>query len=142
MISADCYHPDRPLAKIINTPNINAIADEGSSFSSAFTPSPLCGPARAAIFTGMHPPYLSNGERTPVGMKVDLELDDIIFQDYLKRIGYTLKHTGKCHVGVEKFIRTFGENIHAWDRWGPPVEDDDRLFELPCRLRCSVAKVS
>ncbi|MCG9624426.1 sulfatase-like hydrolase/transferase [Vibrio mediterranei] len=128
MISADCYHPDRPLSKVINTPNINAIADGGTAFSSAFTPSPLCGPARAAIFTGMHPPYLSNGERTPVGMKVDLELDDIIFQDYLKRIGYSLKHSGKCHVGVEKFVRTFGENVHAWDRWGPPVEDDDRYL--------------
>ncbi|MGV2990665.1 sulfatase-like hydrolase/transferase [Vibrio sp. E150_011] len=128
MISADCYHPDRPLSQVIKTPNIDSIGKEGTSFASAFTPSPLCGPARAAIFTGMHPPYLSNGERTPVGMKVDLELDDIIFQDYLKRVGYSLKHTGKCHVGVEKFIRTFGENVHAWDRWGPPVEDDDRYL--------------
>ena len=128
MISADCYHKDRPLSQVIETPNIDQIAQEGTDFSNAFTPSPLCGPARAAIFTGMHPPYLSNGERTPVGMKVDLELEDNIFQDYLKRIGYTLKHTGKCHVGVEKFIRTFGENIHAWDRWGPPTEDDDRYL--------------
>lgn len=128
MISADCYHKDRPLSQVINTPNIDSIAEEGTSFNNAFTPSPLCGPARAAIFTGMHPPYLSNGERSPVGMKIDLELHDAIFQDYLKRVGYVLKHTGKCHVGVEKFIRTFGENIHAWDRWGPPTEDDDRYL--------------
>ncbi|MGD1391409.1 sulfatase-like hydrolase/transferase [Vibrio harveyi] len=140
MISADCYHPQRPLSGVINTPNIESIATEGTSFSSAFTPSPLCGPARAAIFTGMHPPYLSNGERTPVGMKVDLELDDIIFQDYLKRVGYSLKHSGKCHVGVEKFVRTFGENVHAWDRWGPPVEDDDRYLAYLANMGVQLPK--
>ncbi|MCV3264034.1 sulfatase-like hydrolase/transferase [Vibrio harveyi] len=141
MISADCYHPQRPLSGVINTPNIESIATEGTSFSSAFTPSPLCGPASTAIFTGMHPPYLSNGERTPVGMKVDLELDDIIFQDYLKRVGYSLKHSGKCHVGVEKFVRTFGENVHAWDRWGPPVEDDDRYLAYLANMECTVTKI-
>ncbi len=39
MISADCYHPQRPLSGVINTPNIESIATEGTSFSSAFTPS-------------------------------------------------------------------------------------------------------
>lgn len=140
MISADCYHSDRPLSKVINTPNIDLIKTAGTTFNNAFTPSPLCGPARAAMFTGMHPPYLSNGERTPVGMKVDLELDDIIFQDYLKNLGYNLKHTGKCHVGVEKFIQAFGENIHAWDRWGPPTEDDDRYLAYLADMGVSLPK--
>lgn len=140
MISADCYHKDRPLSNIIDTPNIDSLKDEGTSFSNAFTPSPLCGPARAAMFTGTHPPYLSNGERTPVGMKIDLELDDIIFQDYLKKVGYTLKHTGKCHVGIEKFIQSFGENIHAWDRWGPPVEDDDRYLAYLANMGIKLPK--
>ncbi|MFA0088661.1 sulfatase-like hydrolase/transferase [Vibrio sp. 10N.261.51.F12] len=129
MISPDCYRPDRPLSSIINTPNMDAIANSGTRFNRAYTTSPLCGPARAAMFTGMHPPYLTNGERAPCGMQVDLTVDDIIFQDYLKAEGYTLKHTGKCHVGVDKFVRTFGENVHAWDRWGPPVVDDDRYLE-------------
>lgn len=129
MISPDCYHPSRALSKVIHTPNLAAIADAGTRFDRAFTASPLCGPARASLFTGMHPPYLSNGERAPSGTIVDLEPSDIIFQDYLKAEGYVLKHVGKCHVGVEKFIGTFGENLHAWDRWGPPVMDDDRYLD-------------
>lgn len=130
MISPDCYFDTRPLSKVINTPNMNAIAEEGTRFNRSYTTSPLCGPARAAMFTGMHPPYLTNGERAPSGCQVDLHVDDVIFQDYLKSEGYVMKHSGKCHVGVDKFIRTFGENLHAWDRWGPPVTDDDRYLEF------------
>lgn len=129
MISPDCYHPSRELSRVIHTPNLDSIAQSGTRFDNAFTASPLCGPARASLFTGMHPPYLSNGERAPSGTIVDLEPSDIIFQDYLKAEGYVLKHVGKCHVGVEKFIGTFGENLHAWDRWGPPVMDDDRYLD-------------
>lgn len=129
MISPDCYCQSRPLANVINTPNIDSIIDGGVRFDNTYTTSPLCGPARAAMFTGMHPPYLTNGERAPSGSQVDLHTDDTIFQDYLKSEGYVLKHAGKCHVGVEKFIGTFGENVHAWDRWGPPVLDDDRYLE-------------
>ncbi|UTW10705.1 sulfatase-like hydrolase/transferase [Marinobacterium rhizophilum] len=129
MISPDCYLPSRPLSQHIETPNILSLLQQGHRFNNAFTPSPLCGPARAAICTGMHPPYLSNGERTPSGMKSDLEPGDLIFQDYLKQQGYNLKHVGKCHVGAPKFIETFGENLHAWDRWGPPVMDDDRYID-------------
>lgn len=129
MISPDCYSPARGLSNVINTPNLDEIAQTGTKFNQAFTPSPLCGPARAALFTGQHPPYLTNGERAPCGSQVDLKASDTIFQDYLKSEGYILKHTGKCHVGVEKFIRTFGENVHAWDRWGPPTIDDDRYLD-------------
>ncbi len=129
MISPDCYSPSRALAKVINTPNLDNIKAEGTRFNRAFTPSPLCGPARAAMFTGMHPPYLTNGERAPCGSQIDLKTSDIIFQDYLKSEGYAVKHAGKCHVGIDKFIGTFGENMHAWDRWGPPVLDDDRYLD-------------
>lgn len=55
MISPDCYFDTRPLSKVINTPNLNAIAEEGTRFNRSYTTSPLCGPARAAMFTGMHP---------------------------------------------------------------------------------------
>ena len=37
------------------TPNIDALAHEGFYFSNAFTPAPVCGPARTAILTGRYP---------------------------------------------------------------------------------------
>ncbi|UCE04932.1 MAG: sulfatase-like hydrolase/transferase, partial [bacterium] len=125
MISPDNYLPSRDLAGHVNLPNIKSLADNGIRFDNALTTSPLCGPARAALFTGTYPPYLTNGERAPLGMKLELDKEDIIFQEYLRRSGYNTKHVGKCHVGIEKFMDAFGENDDAWNRWAPPLTDDD-----------------
>lgn len=131
MISPDCYHPSRELSNHIKTPSIDKIAEAGIRFNNAFCTSPLCGPSRAAIFTGRYQPYLTNGERAPLGMQIELKKEDIIFQEYLKAIGYSMKHVGKCHVGIDKFFEAFGENQHSWDRWSPPnMEDDNYLAFL------------
>ncbi|NED99495.1 sulfatase family protein [Phytoactinopolyspora halotolerans] len=45
-----CY--DAPHAP---TPNLQRLADEGVVFDAAFATSPLCTPARSALFTGMSP---------------------------------------------------------------------------------------
>lgn len=125
MISPDTYLPSRAVSRFVNLPNIRSIADSGTRFDNALTTIPLCGPARAALFTGTYPPYLTNGERAPLGMKLELDSNDIIFQEYLRRSGYNTKHVGKCHVGIEKFMDAFGENDDAWNRWAPPLTDDD-----------------
>ncbi|MEM7461508.1 MAG: sulfatase-like hydrolase/transferase, partial [Pseudomonadota bacterium] len=42
-----CYgHP------IVKTPNLDALAARGTMFASAYTPSPMCVPTRAALATG------------------------------------------------------------------------------------------
>lgn len=44
-----CYgHP------IVHTPNLDALARRGTRFTAAYTPSPICVPARAAFATGRH----------------------------------------------------------------------------------------
>ncbi|MCB9672234.1 MAG: sulfatase [Alphaproteobacteria bacterium] len=40
---------------VARTPHIDALADEGARFTRAYTPYPVCGPARAAMLTGYHP---------------------------------------------------------------------------------------
>lgn len=125
MISPDCYLPSRELAEFVRLPNISAIGEAGTRFDNALCLIPLCGPSRASIFTGKYPPYLTNGERAPMGMKKDLHAEDTIFQEYLRASGYNTKHAGKCHVGTLKFMDAFGENDAAWDRWAPPLLDDD-----------------
>jgi len=125
MISPDCYLPSREMSRHLDLKNIRSIGQEGARFDNALTTTPLCGPARASLFTGTYPPYLTNGERAPMGMKVDLAKEDIIFQEFLRRSGYNTKHVGKCHVGIEKFQDAFRENMDSWDRWAPPLLDDD-----------------
>ncbi|MDG2339634.1 MAG: sulfatase-like hydrolase/transferase, partial [Paracoccaceae bacterium] len=39
---------------IVQTPNIDALARSGTRFDNAYTPSPICVPARASIATGKY----------------------------------------------------------------------------------------
>ncbi|WP_276256567.1 sulfatase family protein [Halomontanus rarus] len=39
----------------IETPNLDRLAREGVFFERAYSPSPVCGPARASLFTGLYP---------------------------------------------------------------------------------------
>lgn len=39
---------------ITRTPNLDALAEEGTVFESAYTPCPMCAPARASLFSGKH----------------------------------------------------------------------------------------
>ena len=87
MLSPDVYLPSRELKKHINTPHLDQLAESGTVFSKAFSTSPLCGPSRATILTGRHQSYLTNGDRAPLGMKRNLSEQDIIFPEYLKKIG-------------------------------------------------------
>ncbi|SNZ01760.1 sulfatase-like hydrolase/transferase [Flagellimonas pacifica] len=142
MISPDVYSPSRELKKHINTPNLDKLAQAGTTFNKAFCTAPVCGPSRATILTGRHQPYLTNGERAPMGMIRNLKEGDIIFPQYLKKSGYNIKHVGKWHVGAEKFIQTFGENQHGWDRWAPPLLDDELYIAYLDKLNVKPQKYS
>src|SRR3712207_9318986 len=39
---------------VVQTPNLDALAARGIRFDAAYTPYPLCAPARAAFMTGVH----------------------------------------------------------------------------------------
>ena len=41
--------------KLIETPNLDWLASMGTLFTSAYTPSPSCVPARASLISGMDP---------------------------------------------------------------------------------------
>ena len=41
--------------KLVQTPNLDRLAAMGTRFTSAYTPSPICMPARAAMATGRYP---------------------------------------------------------------------------------------
>ena len=39
---------------IVKTPNLDLLANSGTRFTNAYTPSPICVPARAALATGRY----------------------------------------------------------------------------------------
>ena len=63
----------------IQTPNLDALAQEGFLFKNAYCPSPVCAPSRASLKTGLYPP--GNGVvtnwipfKTKVGGKYNLSV--------------------------------------------------------------------
>lgn len=134
MVSPDLYHPARPESRHVHIPNIRSLMEDGTFFSNAFCTVPLCSPSRASYLTGRYSYIQGNGERAPMGLAMELKPDEVIFPDYLKAAGYVTRQVGKCHVGADSFLQAFGENDQPWDRWSPPVFDDDEFLAYQKRL--------
>jgi len=86
----------------VETPNVDALADRGSKFEEAYTVSPWCLPARAALATGLFPH--NNGAFTNYRKwegRLDPELPNLYTM--LGDAGYTTAHVGKCHYAPVPF---------------------------------------
>lgn len=125
MIPPEVYKQDGRYTPYLHTPNMKSLFKDSVQFRNAFCTSPLCGPSRASFLTGRYTYITVNEERAHDGHEVELRPTDVIFPEYLKRLGYLTKHVGKCHVGTKKFMDAFGENDRPWNRWAPPITDDD-----------------
>lgn len=142
MVSPDLYHPARSFSKLVHLPNIRSLMKDGTFFSNAFCTVPLCSPSRASYLTGRYSYIQGNSERAPEGLETELREDEIVFPEYLKASGYVTRQIGKCHVGAKKFLDAFGENDNPWDRWSPPVFDDDDFLEYQRSLGVKPQKYS
>ena len=60
--------------KITHTPNLDLIASQGVRFSSAFSSTPTCTPARAALLTGLSPWYHGMLGYGTIAHRYDFEL--------------------------------------------------------------------
>lgn len=134
MVSPDHHHRSRPLRQAMQLPTIDSLLDHGVRFDNAFAIAPLCAPARAGLMTGRYTYITANGELAHDGHETTLRPTDVIFPEYLRAIGYLTKHCGKGHLGTQKFMDAFGENDNAWDRWAPPVFDDENYLAYLRRL--------
>lgn len=142
MVSPDLYHPDRELSKAVRIPHLRSLMADGAFFSNAFCTVPLCAPSRASYLTGRYSYIQGNGERAPEGLETQLRPDDIIFPEYLRASGYLARQVGKAHVGTKKFLDAFGENDQPWDRWSPPVFDDEGFLDYQRALGVRPQKYS
>ncbi len=77
----------------LKTPNLDALAGQSGIFRSAYTASPICGPSRAAIFTGCYP--LQNGVYTNW---IPLKDNSLLLTEHLSRAGYYNVMIGKLHL--------------------------------------------
>ena len=107
------------------TPNLAALAARGTRFTNAYTPSPICVPARAAFMTGLQVSSLGcydNGDPFPGFVPT--------FAHYLANAGYDTALAGKMHfIGADQlhgFRRRLNTDVYpAGFIWSYPLPDDD-----------------
>lgn len=97
--------PDGP-AEFLHTPNLAALAQRSLRFQNAYTPSPLCAPARAAFMAGQLP------SRTGVYDNA-AEFASAIptFAHHLRRAGYRTTLSGKMHFVGPDQLHGFEERL-------------------------------
>lgn len=85
-----------------SAPNISALADQGVVYENAYTPTPVCSPARASLLTGLM--SCQHGIRDFLSSKPEFLLNDWLgrfetLPEQLALAGYTCAHVGKWHQG-------------------------------------------
>ncbi len=80
--------------KLIRTPNIDRIANEGMLFTNACVTNSICAPSRAVILTGKHSHL--NGK---IDNKAKFDDTQITFPQLFQKAGYQTAMFGKLHFG-------------------------------------------
>lgn len=78
------------------TPNLDKLAAEGVNFDSAYTPQPVCGPARACLQTGLYP--------TETGCTINgigLQVNQDTLAKRMNDAGYETAYVGKWHLASD-----------------------------------------
>jgi len=108
--AAGCYGN-----RVVRTPHIDALAREGMRFDCAYTPAPVCVPARDAMLCSRYPQRLGGG---PVSLNLPTAAHRF------RQAGYCTAHIGKMHPQVP-YTRGFDYLVdagHYYDFLGPKTE--------------------
>ncbi|MGI9232937.1 MAG: sulfatase family protein [Woeseiaceae bacterium] len=86
---------------VIQTPNIDALAHEGMTFTNYYAPSALCSPSRAGVLTGRSPYRTGIKSWIPKDSGVFLRDEEITLAEVLKAEGYATALIGKWHLNSD-----------------------------------------
>jgi choline-sulfatase len=117
---------------LAKTPSMDALAERGVRFDSAYTNAPLCAPARFAFMSGQHVTRIAaydNASEFPSAIPT--------FAHYLRKLGYHTCLSGKMHFVGPDQLHGFNERIttdvypadFAWTPdWELPDERIDSFY--------------
>lgn len=86
--------------QIVQTPNIDKLAQEGVKFTDYYAPAPLCSPSRAGLLTGRMPFRTGIRSWIPEGKDVALGRNELTIANLLKEQGYDTAIMGKLHLNA------------------------------------------
>ena len=107
-------------SKVIQTPHIDSLAENGILCSQGYVPSSVCSPSRAGILTGRDPRrfgYEGNLNKGPAAYPTRPEFQGLpssehTMADHLKSAGYATALIGKWHQGLGS---EFHPNVRGFD---------------------------
>ncbi len=114
----------------VQTPHLDALAREGTNFTAAYTPCPICVPARAALATGQYVHKLRTWDNAH-----PYSGEQASWHHRLRHAGITVDSIGKLHFRSDRDDNGFSQEIeplHIVDGQGdllscirhdPPVRD-------------------
>ncbi len=121
--------------KMLETPNIDSIANDGASLNNFFV-APLCAPTRSEMLTGRY--YPRTGVTGVSTGRERINLDEKTIADALKAAGYTTGAFGKWHNGSQYPYHPAGRGFdeyfgHTSGHWGEyfdaPLEENGRMVK-------------
>ena len=86
---------------VIQTPNLDDLADKGIRFTQYYSASALCSPSRAAMLTGRHPYRTGIQSWIPADSGVHLRDREITLAELLKAKNYQTALIGKWHLNSD-----------------------------------------
>jgi arylsulfatase A len=130
--------------KLIQTPNLDRMAAEGTRYTQAYCGTAVCAPSRASLMTGLHTghcPVRGNREITPGEGQLPLPAGTVTVASVLKSAGYATACVGKWGMGMFEttgsplktgFDHFYGYNCqrHAHNYFPTHLYDDDKRVEL------------
>ena len=110
---------------ILETPNIDKLANEGVVFTNAHSPAALCAPSRYAIMTG------NSCYRSPKPWGVwgayeesPIKADQLTLGKLMKQSGYSTAFLGKWHLGGDYLKKDDKNTIYRGPRYRPELDVD------------------
>jgi len=96
--------------KLVETPHLDKMAQEGMRFTDAYAAAPVCSPTRCAVLTGLAPArigltthlpgkFFPKDQRPqPAELKGELDTEYVTIAEKMKGAGYTSAFLGKWHI--------------------------------------------
>ena len=87
----------------IQTPRIDAMAEQGTRFTDYYAAAPICSPSRAGLLTGCYPRRVGNHTWVHrADSRTGIHPDELTIAELLKQNGYATACIGKWHLGFHE----------------------------------------
>ncbi|WP_088323993.1 sulfatase family protein [Polaribacter tangerinus] len=98
-------------ATALQTPNIDALANEGIKFTNGYASSATCTPSRYALLTGMYPWRNKDAKILPGTAPLLISTTQQTLPKMLKKQGYQTAIVGKWHLGLGTGIVNWNDKV-------------------------------